>query len=43
MGQLMQDKQLYDNMNKTVTELRDLLSDIRKDPKKFLTARISIF
>lgn len=43
MGQLMQDKALYDNMNKTVTELHNLVSDIRKDPKKFLSAKISIF
>ena len=43
MGQLMQDRQLYDNMNKTVTELHDLVADIRKDPKKFLSAKISIF
>ena len=43
MGQLMNDKALYENINKTVTELQALLSDIRKDPKKFLTAKISIF
>jgi hypothetical protein len=34
---------LYDNMNKTVTELHALVADIRKDPKKFLSAKISIF
>src|SRR5213080_4014828 len=43
MGRLMQDRQLYDNINKTVTELHDLVADIRKDPKKFLSAKISIF
>ncbi|HEV3216997.1 MAG TPA: MlaD family protein [Vicinamibacterales bacterium] len=43
MGQLMQDQALYDNMNRTVTELHDLVADIRKDPKKFLSAKISIF
>lgn len=43
MGQLMQDRALYDNMNKTVSELHNLLADIRKDPKKFLIAKISIF
>ena len=43
MGLLMQDQKLYDNMNKTVTELHDLVADIRKDPKKFLSAKISIF
>jgi phospholipid/cholesterol/gamma-HCH transport system substrate-binding protein len=43
MGQLMNDKQLYDNMNRTVTEVQQLLMDIRKDPKKFLNLRMSIF
>ena len=43
MGQLMNDKQLYENMNKTVTEMQTLLTDIRKDPKKFLNFRMSIF
>jgi phospholipid/cholesterol/gamma-HCH transport system substrate-binding protein len=43
MGQLMQDKQLYDNMNRTVPEMQQLLADIRKDPKKFLNLRMSIF
>ena len=33
MGQLLQNKEMYDNMNGTVNELRGLLSDIRKDPK----------
>ena len=35
MGQLMNDKQLYDNMNRTMTEMQQLLADIRKDPKKY--------
>lgn len=43
MGQLMNDKQLYDNMNRTITEMQSLLADIRKDPKKFLNVRMSIF
>jgi len=30
-------------MNSTVNELRALLSDIRKDPKKYLNVRVSIF
>ena len=43
MGQLLQDRQLYENMNQAVTELRNLVADIRKDPRKFLNVRISIF
>ena len=42
-GQLLKDKQLYENMNGTVAELRNLLSAIQKDPKKYLNVRISIF
>jgi hypothetical protein len=30
-------------MNRTVTELRNLFSDIRKDPKKYLNVKVSIF
>jgi phospholipid/cholesterol/gamma-HCH transport system substrate-binding protein len=42
-GQLLKDKQLYENMNGTVTDLRKLLSEIEKDPKKYLNVKISIF
>ncbi len=43
MGQLMTDKKLYDNLNKAVAELQGLISDIRKDPKKYLRIKFSIF
>ncbi|MSO45787.1 MAG: MCE family protein [Acidobacteria bacterium] len=42
-GQLLQDKQLYENMNGAVAELRQLVQDIRKDPRKFLNVRVSLF
>ena len=42
-GMLLKDKQMYDNMNGAATELRALLADIRKDPRKFLNVRVSIF
>jgi phospholipid/cholesterol/gamma-HCH transport system substrate-binding protein len=42
-GQLLKDKQLYENMNKTVSEMQALLADIRKDPKKYLNVKVSIF
>jgi phospholipid/cholesterol/gamma-HCH transport system substrate-binding protein len=42
-GQLLQNKQLYENMNQTVTELRSLLTEIKKDPKKYLNVKVSIF
>ena len=42
-GALLQDKQLYENMNTTVSEVRALIAEIRKDPKKYLNVRVSIF
>jgi phospholipid/cholesterol/gamma-HCH transport system substrate-binding protein len=42
-GKLMNDTQLHDNLNRTVNEMQQLLADIRKDPKKFLNLRMSIF
>lgn len=42
-GQLLRDRQLYENMNGAVGELRALVGDIRKDPKKYLNVRVSIF
>ncbi len=43
MGQLLKDKQLYENMNGVVTDLRTLVADIRKDPRKYLNVKVSIF
>jgi phospholipid/cholesterol/gamma-HCH transport system substrate-binding protein len=42
-GQLLQDKQLYENMNGAVGEVRQLIKDIRADPKKYLNVRVSLF
>jgi phospholipid/cholesterol/gamma-HCH transport system substrate-binding protein len=42
-GRLIQDKQLYENINGAVAEFKTLIADIRKDPKKFLNVRVSIF
>jgi phospholipid/cholesterol/gamma-HCH transport system substrate-binding protein len=42
-GQLIHDKQLYENMNGAANELRSLIGDIRKDPKKYLNVKVSIF
>jgi len=42
-GQLLHDKRLYENMNNTVKELQALIGEIKKDPKKYLTVRVSIF
>src|SRR6185295_5122420 len=42
-GQLLQNQQLYENMNGAASELLGLIGDIRKDPKKYLNVRVSIF
>ena len=42
-GQLLHDRQLYENMNGAVAELRQLVRDIRADPRKFLNVRVSLF
>jgi phospholipid/cholesterol/gamma-HCH transport system substrate-binding protein len=42
-AQLLHDKALYENMNGTALELKQLIADIRKDPKKYLNVRVSIF
>ena len=43
VGQLLRDKQLYENMNSTVLELRAFLAEVKKDPKKYLNVKVSIF
>ena len=42
-GQLLRNKELYENMNGTMAELRDLVAAIRKDPQRFLNVRVSLF
>jgi phospholipid/cholesterol/gamma-HCH transport system substrate-binding protein len=42
-GQLLKDKRLYENMNQTVSEFRDFLAEVKKDPKKYLNVKVSIF
>jgi phospholipid/cholesterol/gamma-HCH transport system substrate-binding protein len=42
-GQLLRDKQLYENMNGTMVEIRSLVAEIRKDPRRYLNVRVSLF
>ena len=42
-GQLLHDRALYDNLNKTANELQGLIGDIRRDPKKYLRVKVSLF
>jgi hypothetical protein len=34
---------MYENRNRITTEILSLIGDIRKDPRKDLTVRVSIF
>lgn len=42
-GQLLHDKQLYENMNQAVSEVQALIAEIKKDPKKYLNVKVSIW
>jgi phospholipid/cholesterol/gamma-HCH transport system substrate-binding protein len=42
-GRLLKDRQLYENMNKVTAEISSLIAEIRKDPRKYLSVRVSIF
>jgi phospholipid/cholesterol/gamma-HCH transport system substrate-binding protein len=42
-GLLLKDKQLYENMNKAVGELTSLIEAIKKDPKRYLNVKVTIF
>jgi phospholipid/cholesterol/gamma-HCH transport system substrate-binding protein len=43
LGRLLKDQQLYENMNGAVGEFRALLEQIKKEPKKYLNVKVSIF
>ena len=42
-GKLLRDRELYENMNRAVTEFGSLLAEIKKDPRRYLQVRVSIF
>lgn len=43
LGLFLKDRQLYENMNGAVNDVRSLITEIKKDPKRYLNVRISIF
>jgi phospholipid/cholesterol/gamma-HCH transport system substrate-binding protein len=43
LGKLATDDQAYTNLNKLLTESTNLVTTIRKDPKKYLTIHLKIF
>lgn len=42
-GRALNDPRLYENINEFTSELRALLSDFRKNPKKYLRIKVSLF
>ena len=42
-GRLLQDKALYENINGTMMEIRSLVANINKDPRKYLNMKVSLF
>jgi phospholipid/cholesterol/gamma-HCH transport system substrate-binding protein len=43
MGRFLKDEALYTNTNQLSLEVRELLADFRKDPKKYLTIKFKLF
>jgi phospholipid/cholesterol/gamma-HCH transport system substrate-binding protein len=42
-GKLIRDPAFYNNMNGAAEDLRKLISDIRKDPQRYLRVKVSLF
>jgi phospholipid/cholesterol/gamma-HCH transport system substrate-binding protein len=42
-GRLLQDAQLYENLNAAARDVRSLAADVRKDPRKYLRVKLSLF
>jgi phospholipid/cholesterol/gamma-HCH transport system substrate-binding protein len=42
-ARLLRDPTLYDDVSGTLRELRGLVADIRKDPRKYLRVKVSLF
>ena len=42
-GQLLRDTELYNNLNGTLSDIRGLVTDVRRDPHKYLRVKVSLF
>ena len=43
VGQLVKNPSLYQHADQMITNASDLVTAIRKDPKKYLTIRLKVF
>ena len=42
-GKLLHDAELYDNLSAALKELRQLVADVRQDPKRYLRVKVTLF
>ncbi len=42
-ARLLRDKELYENLTSTLGEMRGLVADVRRDPRKYLRVKVSLF
>jgi phospholipid/cholesterol/gamma-HCH transport system substrate-binding protein len=42
-GRLLRDTELYNNLNGTLADIRGLVTDVRRDPNKYLRVKVSLF
>ncbi len=42
-ARLLRDQELYDKVNKTVTDLNAILEDVRANPRKYTKGMIRVF
>jgi phospholipid/cholesterol/gamma-HCH transport system substrate-binding protein len=43
LGQLVQNRSLYDHADETLDQAQQLVKGIREDPKKYLVIRMKVF
>jgi len=43
VGRAIRDPELYNNLNGALKDLRGLLTDVRRDPKRYLRVKLSLF
>ena len=43
LGQMVQNRSLYDHADQTLDQAQQLVKSIREDPKKYLVIRLKIF
>lgn len=42
-AKMLSDQKLYDNLNKAVTDLNEILADVRRNPKKYMKGIVKVF